>query len=103
MITASFTKQNGAYTGFRVCGHSGYADAGSDIVCAAVSAMVMLAVNTVQDGFGEEARLETAERDALISFSLKKHSDIGSKVIACLKAELEALAEQFPQNILVKE
>ncbi len=103
MITASFIKKGGSYTGFSVCGHSGYAEAGSDIVCAAVSSMVMLAVNTVQDGFGEEGRLEMVERDAKISFSLKQQSNAGSKVIACLKAELEALAEQYPQNILVKE
>ncbi len=103
MITASFIKQNGAYTAFRVCGHSGYAEAGSDIICAAVSAMVMLTVNTVQDGFGEDVRLETNEREALISCTLKRRSEAGSIIITCLKAELEALAEQYPQNILVKE
>lgn len=103
MIIASFTKQNGAYTGFSICGHAGYSYAGGDIVCAAVSAMVMLVVNTVMGGFGEEARLKTVERNAEISFSLKKQSDTGSKIIACLKAELEALALEYPQNILVKE
>ena len=103
MITASFIKQDGAYIGFRVCGHSGYAEAGCDIICAAVSAMVMLTVNTVEGGFGEDVRLETDEQDALISCTLKRRSESGGIMFACLKAELEALAEQYPQNILVKE
>ncbi len=103
MITALFKKRGEAYTGFRVSGHSDYADAGSDIVCAAVSASVMLAVNIIEDGFGEEIRLETDEETALIAVTLKKQSDTGSRIIACLKAELEAVALEHPQNILVKE
>ncbi|MDE7105331.1 MAG: ribosomal-processing cysteine protease Prp, partial [Ruminococcus sp.] len=35
MIQAKFYKKNGKFSGFRVSGHAGYADAGEDIVCAA--------------------------------------------------------------------
>ncbi len=45
MIKATFFKDSdGGYRGFSLSGHAGYAEAGSDIVCAAVS---MLAINTV--------------------------------------------------------
>ena len=37
----------GNYTGFLVRGHAGYAAAGSDIVCAAVSALILNMANSV--------------------------------------------------------
>ena len=42
MIRAVFAHD---FSGFSLSGHAGYADAGEDIVCAAVSAMANLAVN----------------------------------------------------------
>ena len=36
------------YVGFDVSGHAGYAEAGSDIVCAAVSALVITAINSIE-------------------------------------------------------
>ena len=34
-------KTNGRYSGFSCSGHAGYAESGSDIVCAAVSVLVI--------------------------------------------------------------
>lgn len=48
MTEITFFKRNGVYYGFKETGHSGYADAGQDIVCAALSAMTMLIVNTIE-------------------------------------------------------
>lgn len=39
MITITFTSRAGDCTGFTASGHAGYAPAGQDIVCAAVSAL----------------------------------------------------------------
>ena len=39
MIRASFYIRSGKPVGFHIKGHSGYAEAGSDIVCSAVSAI----------------------------------------------------------------
>ncbi|MBQ9510605.1 MAG: ribosomal-processing cysteine protease Prp [Clostridia bacterium] len=48
MVKVVFYKSGGNYYGFRESGHSGYDDAGKDIVCAAVSAMTMLVINTIE-------------------------------------------------------
>ena len=49
MTKITFYKtEDGIYYGFRENGHSGYEDAGKDIVCAAISAMTMLIINTVE-------------------------------------------------------
>lgn len=103
MINVSFSRRGKAYCGFRVSGHSGYAEAGADIVCAAVSAMTMLTVNLLAEAFGLDTELEVDEENADISLSLKQQSDIGDKIISAFKAELDGLAEEYPQNILVKE
>lgn len=42
MIQVIVKKQNGNITGFHMEGHAGYADRGSDIVCASIS---VLAIN----------------------------------------------------------
>lgn len=48
MTKVVFYKKHGVYYGFREVGHADYAEEGSDIVCAALSAMTMLIVNTVE-------------------------------------------------------
>lgn len=103
MIRASFSRCNGALNGFSVKGHSGYADAGNDIVCAAVSAMTMLTVNLMVDGFGLPCRVEVDEGRGVISLSLERQSDVGEKVLSTFMNELAGLADEYPQNILVKE
>ena len=48
MTRCEFFTENDRITGFSVSGHSGYAEAGSDIVCAAISAVVAMAEATVK-------------------------------------------------------
>ena len=47
-----FRDAEGRYTGFEVKGHSGYAEAGSDIVCAAVSILTTTCVNAMESVAG---------------------------------------------------
>jgi len=103
MVKASFIGRGGAFEGFRVCGHSGYAEAGQDIVCAAVSAMTMYTANLLTEELDIPCDLTVDEDSVTISLSLVKPSELGSKVIAAFRKELVALAEEYPQNILVKE
>ena len=54
MTTITFFKHDGLYYGFTESGHAGYAEAGQDIVCAAVSVMTMLVINTAEVSFGAD-------------------------------------------------
>ena len=52
--------KDGAYRGFTCSGHAGYARKGQpDIVCAAVSALVIGAINSLEDLAGERLKAET--------------------------------------------
>ncbi len=101
MIKASFTKKNGKFVNFRVSGHSGYSEQGSDIVCAAVSSMVMLTVNTVTEDFGVLASVITEEENAVIDFSVNNSDERAHLIISGLLRELKALENDFPKNISV--
>ena len=54
MTKIVFFKKNGVYHGFRETGHSEFADAGQDIVCAAISAMTMLIINTIEVSYASD-------------------------------------------------
>ncbi|MEG1847300.1 MAG: ribosomal-processing cysteine protease Prp [Lachnospiraceae bacterium] len=48
MITVTISKNgSGNYTGFTCIGHAGFADSGKDIVCAAVSMLVINTINSL--------------------------------------------------------
>ena len=48
MTKIVFFRSGGVYYGFEEQGHTGYADAGNDVLCAALSAMTMLLINTIE-------------------------------------------------------
>ena len=52
MTKVRFFRSDGVFYGFEEMGHSGYGEAGDDVLCAALSAMTMLIVNTVELAYG---------------------------------------------------
>ena len=70
MTTVTFHMEGDRITGFDVRGHSGYAEAGGDIVCAAVSSAVNLVGATVNDVLGLAAAVKADPESARLSFHL---------------------------------
>ena len=65
MTTVTFhTRGRAASWALKSQGHSGYAEAGEDIVCAAVTSAVRLAECAVNDVLGLEAAVKVREKDA---------------------------------------
>ena len=62
--------ENDRISGFSVSGHSGYAEAGSDIVCAAISAVVGMVEATINDVCGAKAKVRVKDEDARITLTL---------------------------------
>ena len=54
MIQIRTEREKGTYRSFSIDGHAGYAEAGEDIVCAAVSALVIKTINSIEK-FTEDA------------------------------------------------
>ena len=93
-------------TGFSVSGHSGYAEAGSDIVCAAISAVVSMAEATINDVCGAKAKVRVKEEDARITLTLPASCDEEESIQAVLAGMLLTLAglrDNYPDYIEVLE
>ena len=101
MITASFkmTEDGKSIKGFSVIGHSGYADAGNDIVCASVSSAVMLTVNTAAEFFGIDLDLKVDKGD--IRCEVKEISENSDRLLNSLKAHLSEVSSDFTNNLKV--
>ena len=93
--------------GFSVSGHSGYAEAGSDIVCAAVSAVVTMAEATINDVCGAKAKVRVREQEnARITLTLPASCDEEESVQAVLAGMMLTLCsmrDDYPDNIEVLE
>ena len=59
----------GEYKGFTCDGHAGYANYGEDIVCAAISVLVINTINSLEQITGEQMRMETDEDAGVIRCS----------------------------------
>ena len=86
MTTVTFLTEESRIIGFEVSGHSGYADAGEDIVCAAITSAVRLTECAVNDVLGLEAQVKVNEQDASLTLKLPRN--------------LEGEADQVCQTLL---
>ena len=106
MTRCEFFTEDDRITGFSVSGHSGYAEAGSDIVCAAISAIVKMAEATINDVCGAKAKVRVKDADNRITLTLPTSCDEEESVQAVLAGmmlTLVSLAEDYPENIEVLE
>lgn len=108
MTTVAFTMEGSRITGFTSSGHSGYAEEGEDIVCAAVSSVIGLtecAVNTV---LGLAASVKIDEANARISLHLpgglsEEDEHTCQTLMVSLMVYLAQLQEEYPDHITVME
>ena len=106
MTKCEFFTDDDRITGFSVSGHSGYAEKGSDIVCAAISAAVTMAEATINDVCGAKAKVRVKEDDARITLMLPASCDEEETVQAVLSGlmlTLISLREDYPDYIEVLE
>jgi uncharacterized protein YsxB (DUF464 family) len=71
MTKIIFYRSNGVFWGFEEQGHTGYAEAGEDILCSALSAMTMLIINTIEMSYASVADYEIDDDDTRIVVSSK--------------------------------
>ena len=108
MTTATFLPEGSRITGFDVKGHSGYAEAGEDIVCAAVTSAVRLTEATINDVFGLAASVKVRDKSGSISLRLPgglsdrdEHAVQG--LLSGLMLYFSQLHDEYPDNIEVLE
>ena len=106
MTRCEFFTEDDRITGFSVSGHSGYSEAGSDIVCAAISAVVTMAEATINEVCGAKAKVRVKEEDARVTLTLPASCDEEDAVQAVLAGMLLTLCsmrDDYPDYIEVLE
>ena len=106
MTRCEFFTEGDRITGFSISGHSGYAEAGQDIVCAAVSAVVTMAEATINDVCGAKAKVRVKDEDARVTLTLPTSCDEEESVQAVLAGmmlTLMSLRDDYPDYIEVLE
>ena len=106
MTRCEFFTEGGRITGFSISGHSGYAEAGADIVCAAISAVVTMAEATINDVCGAKAKVRVKDEQARITLTLPVSCDEEETVQAVLAGMMITLAgmrDDYPDYIEVLE
>ena len=96
--------EEGRISGFSVSGHSGYSEAGQDIVCAAISAVVTMAEATINDVCGAKAKVRVKDDQARITLTLPTSCDEEENVQAVLTGMmlyLGSLRDDYPDYIEV--
>ena len=93
----------GRLTGFRVKGHAGYAEEGSDIVCSAISALTTTCVNALESVAGVQAEVRGGEDGFLEARLPQGLTDMqmhdAQVLMGALHQGLSDLADGYPQYI----
>ena len=95
--------QEGQIMEFRAQGHAGYAEAGNDIVCAAVSAIIQTAIFGLTDYL--DLAIDVDSNDGLLNCNLGKFAS-NREVITVLETMVVGLkrtAESYPDSLELTE
>ena len=102
MISAVLYQGKDGFDACRITGHSGQAESGRDIVCAAVSILGCTCVNAMETVCGIIPEV-TENDDGVLAFHLPEMTpdDNGKAQIlmGALKQGLSDLAEEYPQYV----
>ena len=104
MITVSLEQGNEGLTGCRIQGHSGLAETGRDIVCAAVSILGCTCVNALESVCGVIPEItEYNEQKAMLAFELPEMTEEKNSkaqiLMGALRQGLDDLSAEYPQNV----
>jgi uncharacterized protein YsxB (DUF464 family) len=107
MISFSIKRDhNNRINGFTCSGHAGYAEKGTDIVCAAVSALTQSAILALERLIGIKLRLKVDSKTGFLDCSWENlpqktgQSELIIKMIALGLAEIQ---KQYPDHLNVDE
>ena len=103
---AFFRRPDGALTGYRASGHTGYAEAGSDIVCAAVSALTQTTLNGLKDVLKAPVMFEIDDEAAILEARLtpeasEEQVDRAQLLLLTLLEGLRAIERSYPRNVRI--
>lgn len=97
MINVSIYKNaENLITGFKVSGHADFSEYGSDIVCAAVSALVINTINSIENFTSDKFHLEEDEKKGIMEFHVvSPFSSNTNLLLSSLALGLQGISEDY--------
>ena len=105
--TVTFLKRfDGALIGYRACGHSGYAEEGKDIVCAAISALTQSTLNGLKNILKAPVMFDQDDDGAFIEAILTPEAtneqvQQAQLLLQTLLEGLQAIQRSYPRNLRI--
>lgn len=101
MTSVQIFRHGGEYRSFRCCGHTGFAEAGEDIVCAGVSAIVINTVNCLQDLLQEKVEVQYDKEDGdIVCNFLSAPGERAAFLLDCMIHGLKWIQSQYGTQYL---
>ena len=102
MINVSIYKNaENLVTGFRLSGHADYSEYGSDIVCAAVSALVINTINSIENFTSDRFTLDQDEKKGFIEFQvISPLSNNSNLLLSSLVLGLSGIVEEYTEKYI---
>ena len=96
--TVTFLKRSdGALIGYTACGHSGYAEAGADIVCAAISVLTQSAVIGMMEVLHLPVKLERDDGAGFLKAILPVENAPEAQVLLeTMRLSLKSIRAEYP-------
>jgi len=88
-------------TGFQLSGHALYSEYGKDIVCAAVSALVINTINSIEKFTSDRFSLKQDENEGIIEFHMiSPFSNESNLLLSSLALGLEGIAQEYSDKYI---
>ena len=85
--------------GIEISGHAGYAEAGKDIVCAAVTALTQTLIRSLEDLARDKIQYEISPGRADIHY--RNLSEEGKLLVDSFFIGICQVADEFPENVRI--
>ncbi|HWT74230.1 MAG TPA: ribosomal-processing cysteine protease Prp [Mobilitalea sp.] len=103
MINVSIYKNaENLITGFKMSGHANYSKRGKDVVCAAVSALVINTINSIENFTSDQFHLDEDEKKGIMEFHVVSPISSNSNLLlSSLALGLQGIVEVYSEKYIM--
>lgn len=98
MINVKVSYTNGHFVSLEAKGHANSAPYGKDLICAAISAIILGGFNALKDG-EKNYEVQVNEGLATLSRKLGENSEHDETVLETIVTQIESVASSYPKNV----
>jgi uncharacterized protein YsxB (DUF464 family) len=102
MINVSIYKNaENLITGFKLSGHADYSEHGSDVVCAAVSTLVINTINSIENFTSDRFTLNQNKKNGFIEFHvISEMSNNSNLLLSSLVLGLAGIEKEYTKKYI---